>query len=191
MQRCPWANSHPLLETYHDREWGVWNPDRQHLFEMLTLEGVQAGLSWLLVLQRRDAYRQVFEGFQPEVAAAWSDADLAHLMEAPGLIHNRAKIRSHRMNAQAFLAVEQEFGGFEGYLRRVIEGEPRINRFVRADEVPTQTPESLRLSQDLTRRGFRFVGPTICYSFMQSVGLVQDHLLGCFRHGELAVTAPR
>lgn len=187
MNRCDWANSHPLLTEYHDREWGVYTENRQRLFEMLILEGAQAGLSWLSVLKRRPAYQEAFMGWRPEVAAAWSDADLERLMTQPGIIHNRAKILSHRSNARAFLAVEDEFGGFAPYLFQWTGGNPLVHHFEHADQVPPYTQESERLSRDLVKRGFRFVGPTICYSYLQSLGVVVDHLVTCYRYRDLGV----
>lgn len=188
MNRCDWANSHPLLTEYHDREWGVYRENRERLFEMLILEGVQAGLSWLSVLKRRSAYEEAFMGWRPEVAASWSDADLEDLMTRPGIIHNRAKILSHRSNARAFLAVEDEFGGFGPYLFQWTGGKPLVHHFEHPNQVPAYTQESEQLSRDLVKRGFRFVGPTICYSYLQSLGIVVDHLVTCHRYGDLGVS---
>lgn len=184
-ERCAWATTHPLLERYHDEEWGVPAHDRNRLFEFVILEGVQAGLSWLTVLKRRDAYREAMAGFDPEVVAGWSDADVADLLTYPGIIHNRAKIASHRLNARSFLGVEEEFGGFDRYLDRWIEGVV-VHRFRTAAEVPAQDSLAASLSRDLHRRGFRFFGPTICYSYLQAVGRVMDHVTDCFRYADLA-----
>ncbi|NMP23347.1 DNA-3-methyladenine glycosylase I [Sulfobacillus harzensis] len=188
MTRCEWADGHPLLRDYHDQEWGVFTRDRERLFEMLILESVQAGLSWLTVLKRRPAYREAFQGFRPEVAAAWTDQQLADFMNTPGIIHNRAKIASHRSNAQAFLLVEEEFGGFDQYLLQWTGHGVLHHAFEKPEQVPAQSPESERLSRDLMKRGFRFVGPTICYSFLQAIGLATDHLIGCFRYTQLGVS---
>ncbi len=185
-QKCGWAYGHPLLESYHDLEWGVWRANREHLFEFLMLEGAQAGLSWLSILKRRDAYREAFEGFEPDKLAAWTPEREQMLLENPGIIRNRAKIASASINARAFLRVEEEFNGFNRYLFDQIGGAPVVHRYHRDQEVPAEDALSQRLSRDLRRRGFQFVGPVICYSYLQAVGLVMDHLTTCFRYGELS-----
>lgn len=179
--RCAWADGHPLLTAYHDSEWGVLNRDRRHLFELLVLEGMQAGLSWLSVLSRRDAYRDAFEGFAPEQIAGWPLAVVERLMTNPGLIRNRAKLLSVLHNARAFLAIEEEWGGFDQYLDQVTGG-PVIHHFAPGDPIPSQDETSRQLSDGLRRRGFSFVGPVICYSFLESAGWAVDHVSNCFRY---------
>lgn len=179
MERCPWAESSPAMRDYHDREWGVPSHDDRHLFEMLTLEGAQAGLSWATILGRRDGYRRAFASFQPKKVAAFDDHRLEQLMKDAGIIRNRLKIYGARSNAQAFIRVQAEFGSFATYIWGWVDGK-RIVHHPRtlADLTPT-TELSDRLSKDLKRRGFTFVGSTIVYSFLQSVGVVDDHLVGC------------
>lgn len=184
-QKCGWAYGHPLLESYHDLEWGVFSPQRQHLFEFLVLEGAQAGLSWLSILKRRDAYREVFDGFDPDQLASWGTAREQELLDHPGIIRNRAKIASVSRNAQAFLRVEEAFGGFDRYLLEQVGGSAIVHQFASDREVPAEDVVSQRLSRDLRRRGFQFVGPVICYSYLQAVGLCMDHLTTCFRYPEL------
>lgn len=184
-ERCRWAVSHPLLLAYHDQEWGVPTHERTRLYEFLVLEGAQAGLSWLTVLKRRDAYREAFSGFDPDRVAEWTEADVVRLLQCPGLIRNRSKITSSVANARAFRMVEQEFGGFDAYLDRMVGGAPIIHHYREDDQVPPFDALSQALSHDLGRRGFRFVGPTICYSYLQAVGVVMDHVTSCFRYQEL------
>jgi len=184
-QRCGWAKSHPLLETYHDREWGVPTHDRSRLYEFLVLEGAQAGLSWLTVLKRREAYAQALDGFNPDTVSALGDFEVEEWMTYPGLIHHRGKIRSHLRNARAFLEVEQEWGGFDTYLRQIVGGSSLIHRYTDDQEVPSYDGVSEELSRDLRRRGFQFVGPTICYSYLQATGFVMDHIISCYRYSEL------
>lgn len=185
-QKCGWAYGHPLLESYHDVEWGVFNPDRQHLFEFLVLEGAQAGLSWLSILKRRDAYREAFDGFDPDRLASWRTERAESLLEHPGIIRNRAKIASVSRNATAFLRVEEAYGGFDRYLLEQVGGSPIVHHFESDGDVPAEDAVSQRLSRDLRRRGFQFVGPVICYSYLQAVGLYRDHLTTCFCHPEWA-----
>jgi len=180
--RCEWAGTDPLYVAYHDEQWGVPVHDDRLWFEMLTLEGAQAGLSWITVLRRRAGYRAAFDHFDPQVVAGYDGAKIAALLADPRIIRNRAKVHSAVANAQAFLAVQREHGSFDAYIWRFVGGQPRINHFQTLAEVPASTPESLALSKDLQRRGFRFVGPTICYALMQSCGLVNDHVTACFRH---------
>ena len=180
MTRCAWATT-PLGIAYHDAEWGVPVHDDAKLFEFLLLEGAQAGLSWETILRKRDAYRRAFAGFDPAKVARFSAARLRQLMHDDGIVRNRLKIKSAVTNAQAFLAVQQEFGSFDEYVWRFVGGKPLVNRRRRTGDVPARTAESDALSKDLLKRGFKFVGSTICYAFMQAVGLVDDHLDSCFR----------
>uniref|UniRef100_A0A831TAP8 DNA-3-methyladenine glycosylase I n=1 Tax=Thermorudis peleae TaxID=1382356 RepID=A0A831TAP8_9BACT len=182
--RCAWAST-PLSIAYHDQEWGVPVHDDRTLFEMLVLEGAQAGLSWLTILAKREAYRAAFDFFDPELVARYDDRKVVQLLANPGIVRNRQKIEAAIQNARAFLAVQQEFGSFDAYVWRFVDGRPKRNAWRRLEELPGSTPESEALSQDLRRRGFRFVGPTICYAFMQAVGMVNDHLVDCFRYREL------
>jgi len=191
MQRCAWVTSDPDYIAYHDREWGVPVFDDRLLFEFLVLEGAQAGLSWLTILKKRAAFRRAFAGFEPQKVAAFDDARIAALLSDPGIVRNRLKIESAVQNARAFLKVQEEFGSFAAYIWRFVDGAPRQNAWRRQEDVPAQTPESQAMSRELSRRGFRFVGPTICYAFMQAVGMVNDHLVTCFRHKEVADMAAR
>jgi len=184
--RCPWAEKDPLYHPYHDREWGVPSHDDRHLFELLILEGAQAGLSWLTILRKREGYRRAFDGFDPSIVARYSEKRQQRLLADPGIVRNRQKIAAATANARAFLATAAEFGSFDAYLWRFVGGAPRQNRFRTLAEVPARTAESDALSRDLGRRGFKFVGSTICYAFMQAVGMVNDHLLSCPRHAALA-----
>ena len=177
--RCPWAGSDPLYLRYHDEEWGVPSHDDRHLFEMLILEGAQAGLSWITILRKRDAYRKAFDRFDPRRVAAYDAKKLRALLADPGIVRNRLKIHGAVRNARAFLEVQREFGSFHAYLWPFVGGKPRINRPRTMQDVPARTVESDALSKDLKKRGFTFVGSTICYAFMQAVGMVNDHLLGC------------
>ncbi len=179
--RCAWAAA-PLLAEYHDREWGVPVHDDRTLFEFLILEGAQAGLNWLTILRKRESYRQAFAGFDPEKVARFSAAEQARLLENPGIIRNRLKVAAAVGNAQAALAAQQEFGSLDAYLWRFVDGKPIRNAWKSLAEIPATTKESERMSKELKRRGFRFVGSTICYAFMQAVGMVNDHETGCFRY---------
>lgn len=178
--RCAWVTEDPIYIQYHDEEWGRLIFDDQKLFEMLTLEGAQAGLSWLAILKRRENYRQAFDHFQPDIIATYEEGKIEELRNNPGIIRHELKIRSVVQNAKAFLKVQKEFGSFNHYLWSFVDGRPIINHWKTADEVPTETKESRALSQDLRKRGFSFVGPVICYAFMQAVGLVNDHTKDCF-----------
>ena len=182
MQRCGWAGNDPLMVRYHDDEWGEPVHDDGRLFEFLVLEGAQAGLSWRTILSRRDRYREAFRGFDPARVARFGARDVARLLGDPGLVRNRLKIEGAVENARRFLAVRREFGTFDAYAWSFVGGAPVVNRFRSAAEVPAQTEASRAMSRDMKKRGFRFAGPTICYAFMQAVGMVNDHLVGCFRH---------
>ncbi len=184
-QRCSWAGDDPLYHEYHDREWGVPQRDDRHLFEMLTLEGAQAGLSWITILRKREGYRRAFAGFDPERVAAFGPADVERLLADPGIVRNRLKVESTLGNARAFLEVVEEEGAFAPFLWRFVGGRPRQNAWRSLAEVPAKTPEAEAMSKELKRRGFRFVGPTICYALMQAVGMVNDHTTDCFRWAEL------
>ena len=177
--RCKWARA-PSEIRYHDEEWGVPEHGERRLFEFLVLEGAQAGLSWRTILERREGYRAAFDGFDPEKVAGYGARDEARLMSDARIVRNRAKVRSAINNAGRFLEVQSEFGSFDRYLWR--GRKPAINRFRLESQVPASTPDSETLSADLKRRGFTFVGPVVCYSLMQAVGLVNDHVTGCFRH---------
>ena len=186
--RCHWATNE-LNIRYHDEEWGVPVHDDQRWFEFLTLEGAQAGLSWDTILQKRERYREVFRGFDGAAVARFTAKDVRRLMKDPGIVRNRLKIESTISNARAFLEVQKEFGSFDRYVWQFVEGKPRVNSPKSMKQVPARTPESDAMSKDLKARGFNFVGSTICYAFMQAVGMVNDHLVGCFRHGELRKAA--
>ena len=183
--RCGWCGSDPLYVAYHDREWGVPNRDDRHLFEMLVLEGAQAGLSWLTILRKREGYRRAFDNFDLQRVAAYTDADRQRLLSDPGIVRNRLKIDAAIVNAQAVLKVIEEFGSFDGFIWGLAGGEPRQNCWQHLGQIPARTPESDAMSRELRLRGFKFVGSTICYSLMQAVGMVNDHLVDCFRYREL------
>jgi len=179
--RCGWCGTDPAYVAYHDEEWGVPSREDRHLFEMLTLEGAQAGLSWLTVLRKRQAYRRAFENFDPEAVAAFGPDRIEALMKDPGIVRNRLKLSSVLTNAKAFLAVQAEFGSFATYLWGFVGNHPKVNAWHSLQEIPAVSPEAESLSRDLKRRGFKFVGPTIIYAYMQAVGLVDDHLMNCWR----------
>ncbi len=183
--RCPWAGDDPVYQDYHDQEWGVPLHDERRLFEMLILEGAQAGLSWITILKKRDNYRRAFKNFEVAKVARMRPASLDKLMLDKGIVRNRLKLESTLSNAKAFLAVQQEFGSFDRYLWNFVQGKPIKNRFRSMKEVPAHTTISDSLSKDLKKRGFRFVGSTICYALMQSVGMVNDHLTTCFRYKQV------
>lgn len=185
MKRCPWCGEDPLYVAYHDREWGVPLHDENALFEFLILEGAQAGLSWIGILRKRNNYRAAFDGFDPRKVARYDQMRVERLLDNPGIVRNRLKIAAAINNAQKFLLLQEKFGSFDSYLWRFVEGRPVHNCWRSLAEVPAQTPLSVALSKDLAQQGFKFVGPTICYSLMQAVGLVNDHLLDCFRYREL------
>jgi DNA-3-methyladenine glycosylase I len=183
-RRCWWACT-PLSIPYHDLEWGKPVHDDRLLFEFLVLEGAQAGLSWETILAKRERYRAVFDGFDPQIVARYGQARIRRLMGDPGIIRNRGKIEAAIANARACLAVQDEHGSLDKYLWTFVKGEPVQNRWRASGQVPAATPVSMAMSKDLRKRGFGFVGPTICYAFMQAVGMVNDHLVGCFRYREL------
>ncbi|KAB2962652.1 MAG: DNA-3-methyladenine glycosylase I [Thermoanaerobaculia bacterium] len=184
-RRCPWA-ADDLLRDYHDTEWGVPVHDDRHLFELVVLEGAQAGLSWSTILRKRDAYRRAFRGFDVERVARFGEDEVARLLGDAGIVRHEAKIRSAIANARAALEVIEELGGLDTLFWKFVDGRPRQNRWRSAAEVPSLTVESDALSTELRRRGFTFVGSTTCYALMQAAGLVNDHIVPCFRHGEVA-----
>ena len=184
MHRCEWARTE-LMTAYHDEEWGVPVHDDRGLFEFLVLEGMQAGLSWETILKKRDNYRAAFDNFDAPAVAAYKQRRISALLQNPGIIRNRLKIASVVQNARSFLSVQQEFGTFDAYVWGFVGGTPTQNKWQSIQDVPARTPESDALSEDLRKRGFKFVGPTICYAFMQATGMVNDHLIRCFRHEEL------
>ena len=185
MNRCDWARDE-LSIRYHDQEWGVPVRSDQRWFEFLILEGAQAGLSWDTILRKRDNFRRAFAGFDPAVVARFDHRKVEELLADSGIIRNRLKVSSAIQNAQAFLKVQEEFGSFDAYVWRFVDGRPIKSKWRSQNEVPARTPHSDSLSKDLKRRGFTFVGSTICYALMQATGLVNDHLAGCFRHAEIA-----
>lgn len=184
MHRCPWAQSE-IMVAYHDQEWGVPCHDDTTLFEFLILEGAQAGLSWETILKKRGNYRRAFDGFDVEKIARYDQGEFERLLADPGIVRNRLKIAATLQNAKAVLAVRQELGSFSSYLWGFVGGRPIQNRWESMKEVPAETTQSKTMSKDLLKRGFRFVGPTICYAFMQAVGMVNDHVTGCFRYEEI------
>jgi len=183
IQRCDWAGSEPGMVRYHDEEWGVPSRDDAHLFEMLTLEGAQAGLSWSTILRKREGYRRVFAGFDAAKVARFTSRRIEKLLADPGIVRHRGKIESVVSNAACVLDVVAERGSLADYVWSFTEGRPVVNRWRTHSEIPSESPLSNALSKDLRRRGFRFVGPTTCYAFLQAVGVVDDHLVGCFRRG--------
>lgn len=185
LRRCGWSESDPLYIRYHDTEWGVPLHEDRKLFEFLTLEGAQAGLSWLTILKRRREYRKAFENFDPEIVSGYGQDDISRLMANKGIIRNRLKINSTISNAKAFVKVQKEYGSFDNYIWDFVNGKPIINRWLRMGQVPSRSKESDLLSADLKRKGFNFVGTTICYSHMQATGMVNDHLTYCFRYRDL------
>jgi len=190
MPRCSWATTDPNI-TYHDEEWGVPVHDDRKLFEFLTLEGAQAGLSWTTILNKRENYRNAFDGFRAERIARYGAREVRRLLADPGIVRNRLKIAATINNAKLFLAVRKEFGSFDKYLWSFVGGRPTQNRRRRMADVPARTPESDAMSRDLLKRGFKFVGSTICYALMQATGMVNDHLVTCPRHTELGGSAAK
>jgi DNA-3-methyladenine glycosylase I len=187
--RCAWAGDNPLYVAYHDLEWGAPVHDDRRLFEFLILEGAQAGLSWSTILRKREGYRRAFAGFDPVQVARCDEERVSELMADPGIVRNRRKIEAAIANARAFLQVQEQFGSFDTYIWGFTGGAPLRNRWRSLAELPAQTTESQAMSRDLVSRGFRFVGPTICYAFMQAVGMVNDHVVDCFRYAELEGSA--
>ena len=186
-KRCGWAGlDDPIYRAYHDREWGVPVHNDQVMFEFLVLEGAQAGLSWGTILRKRENFSRAFEEFDPVKVARFNGRTVRKLLQNPGIIRNRLKITSAVQNAKAFLDVQKEFGSFDSYIWTFVGGKPRVNRWKKLRDIPAATPESEAMSRELIRRGFRFVGPTICYAYMQATGMVNDHLVSCFRYRELA-----
>jgi DNA-3-methyladenine glycosylase I len=184
-QRCAWAQGSDLMRRYHDEQWGVPTHDDRLLFELLVLEGAQAGLSWETILKKRDGYLAAFDGFRPELVAGYDETKIEALLANPGIVRNRMKVEAAIGNARALLAVVGEFGSFDAYVWRFVGGTPRKNQWQSLQEIPAHTSESDAMSKDLKRRGFRFVGSTICYAFMQAAGLVNDHTVDCFRYRDL------
>jgi DNA-3-methyladenine glycosylase I len=189
--RCPWPGADPLYLDYHDREWGTPLHDDQRLFEMLVLEGAQAGLSWITILRKRARYREAFDGFDMRRVAGYKAARIATLLSDPGIVRNRQKIAAAVNNAKRALEVALEVGSLDAYFWGFVNGRPIVNAWKTMREVPARTPESDAMSRDLVARGFRFTGPTICYAFMQATGMVNDHLVSCFRHGAASTSCSR
>jgi DNA-3-methyladenine glycosylase I len=185
-KRCSWCGKDALYVAYHDQEWGVPLHDEQKLFEFLILEGAQAGLSWLTILKKRDAYRKAYYQFDIEKVARFNSRSIERLMNNPGIVRNRLKIEASINNARAFIEVQNEFGSFDKFIWQYVDHQPIQNQWKRLRDIPALTRESEQMSKDLQQRGFRFVGPTICYAFMQAVGMVNDHVTGCFRHKQVA-----
>jgi DNA-3-methyladenine glycosylase I len=188
-RRCDWCGSDPLYVAYHDREWGVPLHDDRELFEFLVLEGAQAGLSWLTILRKRAHYRQAFAGFDAERVAHFGEADIARLLGNPGIVRNRLKIEAAIRNARAVLAIRSAHGSLDRFLWQFVDDRPVQNRWRTVQEIPASTPQSERMSRELRRLGCSFAGSTICYALMQATGMVNDHLVDCFRHGELGGTS--
>lgn len=185
VQRCSWALGDSLLLDYHDKEWGVPEHDENRLYELLVLEGAQAGLSWMTILRKREGYRRAFSGFDVEAVAEYGNEDIERLLSDPGIVRNRLKISAAIENAGRVSQVQDEVGSFDEYLWGFVGGKTIKNRFESLSELPSETAESRAMSKDLRKRGFRFVGPTICYAFMQAIGMVNDHLVSCFRHDKV------
>lgn len=186
--RCPWPGTDPLYLSYHDTEWGLASHDDLHLFELLILEGAQAGLSWITVLKKRESYRSAFDNFHPEIIAGYDNLKIDRLMSNEGIIRNKRKIESAVNNAGAYIKICEKYGSFASYLWRYTEGKPIVNRWAKMEDIPPSTPLSEKISREMKKDGFSFVGPTIIYSFMQAVGMVNDHLISCFRHSECLKT---
>ncbi len=191
MTRCGWCTDHPLYIGYHDQEWGVPSRDDRHLFEMLILEGAQAGLNWLTILKKREGYRKAYRGFDPVKVARFGVKDAARLLQDDGIVRNRLKVAASIGNARAYLEVQREYGSFARYLWNFVDGGPVQNRFAALADIPASTPLSDRISKDLKRRGFKFVGSTIVYAYLQAVGVVNDHTIDCFRHAEVKESGRR
>lgn len=185
--RCGWSTNDPLYIKYHDEEWGVPLHDDRKLFEMLILEGAQAGLSWLTVLRKRENYRKAFDHFDPKKIAQYDEAKIQKLLQDPGIIRNKLKVRAAVTNAKAYLQVQKEFGSFDTYIWQFVGGKPIVNSFHELSEIPAKTEKSDAMSRDLLKRGFKFVGSTICYAYMQATGMVNDHITSCFRHDDVLI----
>jgi len=185
VKRCAWANGDTLTMAYHDYEWGVPVHDDRLLFEFLVLEGAQSGLSWITILRKRENYRRAFNDFEPRKIASYDDGKVEELLLDPGIVRNRLKIKAAINNARALLEVQKEFGSFDAYIWQFVDGKPVQNRRQELSEIPAMTPDSKRMSSNLVRRGFSFAGPTVCYAFMQAIGMVNDHIVDCFRHDDL------
>jgi DNA-3-methyladenine glycosylase I len=185
MKRCDWANRSELEQSYHDHEWGVEIHDDRTLFEFLVLEGAQAGLSWSTILRKREGYSRAFDHFDARKISKYSENTVSRLLTNPEIIRNRLKINAAITNARAFLQVQKEFGSFDSYIWQFVNGKPIQNSWRKMTDIPSSTPESVAMSKDLQKRGFKFIGPTICYAFMQAVGMVNDHIVDCFRYKEL------
>ena len=185
LKRCGWPGSNDLMIKYHDEEWGVPNHDDHKWFEYITLDAFQAGLSWVIVLNKRENFRAAFDNFDPNIIVEYNQTKVDELIQDAGIIRNRLKINAAILNAKAFLEIKKEFGTFDNYIWRFVKRKPIINHWKMISELPASTPESDKLSTDLKKRGFKFVGTTICYAFMQSAGMVNDHLVSCFRYQEL------
>lgn len=191
MNRCPWPGNDDLMISYHDLEWGVPLHDDRALFEFLVLDGFQAGLSWRSVLRKRDAFRRDFAGFDPEAVAGFDEKDVGRLLQDAEIIRNRAKVRAAITNAQAFLQVREEFGSFDRFVWQFTGGVPLVNRWEALSQIPARSPESDNMSRELAKRGFKFVGSVICYAFMQAAGIVNDHIVSCFRWAEVQKVQPK
>ena len=190
LKRCGWVpEDNPLYVDYHDTEWGVPTHDDRELFELLTLEGAQAGLAWITILRKREGYRKAFAGFEPAAVARFTPRDVERLMDDAGIVRNRLKIESAVNNAARVLEVQEQLGSLDAYLWSFVEGTPIVGTWRTSAKIPAETAKSRALSKDLKRRGFRFVGPTVCYAFMQAAGLVDDHAVGCFRRGAISYSS--
>jgi DNA-3-methyladenine glycosylase I len=183
---CPWPGNNELMIKYHDDEWGVPVHDDRKLFEFLVLDAFQAGLSWSTILNKRENFRKAFDNFQPEVIAEYSEGKIESLLQDAGIIRNKLKVRATVTNARSFLKIQDEFGSFDQYIWRFTGGKPKINRWKKLEEIPASTAVSDHMSKDLKKRGFKFVGTTICYAFMQAAGMVNDHIVDCFRYSKVA-----
>ncbi len=182
MNRCAWANASDILQSYHDNEWGVQVHDDRLLFEFLILEGAQAGLSWVTILKKRQGYRKAFDNFEVQKISRYTDNKISQLLANPQIVRNRLKINAAITNARAFCTIQHEFGSFDKYVWQFVDGKPIQNSWTKVSDIPASTPESDAMSKDLKKRGFKFVGTTICYAFMQAVGMVNDHIIDCFRY---------
>ncbi len=191
MRRCGWAEGSRLMIAYHDREWGVPVYDDRKLFEYMVLDGFQAGLSWAIILNKRESFHEAFDNFEPEKIARYTTRRIERLLSDPRIIRNRQKITATVTNARAFRKIQEEFGSFAVFMWQFVEGKPRHNSWKTMRQIPARTEESARMSRVLQGRGFKFVGPTICYAFMQAAGMVNDHLVGCFRHAEVRALEKR